>query len=127
VTGKIEIIIQAGKANVPVISCMGTGNKLDPTVFKVADIYSTKVCPLAKRMRKLCKDNGIEKLKVVYSEEEPIIPLIAEDDDNIDESRRSVPGSNAFVPAVAGLIIAGEVIKDLIKLKGAANERKRSV
>ena len=117
VTGKIEIIIQAGKANVPVISSMGTGNKLDPTAFKVADIYLTKVCPLAKRIRKLCKDNGIEKLKVVYSEEEPLIPFKADDIEDFNKSNRSTPGSNAFVPAVAGLIIAGEVIKDLIKIK----------
>lgn len=107
VSAKIEIIIRSKKQNVPVISCMGTGNKLDPTCFKVADIYSTKVCPLCKVMRKELKERNIDNLKVVYSEEEPIKI------DFVDGEKR-VPGSISFVPSVAGLIIAGEVIKDLI-------------
>ena len=107
VTAKIELVMRANKLNVPIISCMGTGNKLDATNFEVADIYKTQVCPLAKVMRKELKNRGIKKLKVVYSKEEPI------KNDNIDGKR--VPASISFVPSVAGLIIAGEVIKDLIK------------
>jgi len=109
VTAKIEIIMKAKEKGVPVISCMGAGNKLDPTMFRVADIYQTKVCPLARVMRREMKKRGVEDLKVVYSEETPIRPA----EDGGDES--GVPGSTAFVPSVAGLIIAGEVIKDLIK------------
>lgn len=114
VTGKIEIIMQAKVAGVPVISSMGAGNKVDPTAFEVADIYKTSVCPLAKVMRYQLKRRGIKKLKVVYSKEEPLPP--ANDIEFCEEtptSRRSIPGSNAFVPSVAGLIIAGEVIKDI--------------
>jgi tRNA A37 threonylcarbamoyladenosine dehydratase len=111
ITSKIEIIKNAQKLNTPVISCMGTGNKLDPTAFEVSDIYKTSVCPLAKVMRKLCKENGINKLKVVYSKEIPIKP--SEEKTN----RKQTPGSVSFVPSVAGLIIASEVIKDLIKDK----------
>lgn len=114
VTGKIAIIVNAEKCGTPVISAMGAGNKLDPTAFKVADIYETKVCPLAKVMRRELKKRGIKKLKVVYSEEEPQIPL-EENEENGGTARRAVPGSTSFVPPVAGLIIAGEVIKDLIK------------
>ena len=110
ITGKIEIIKQAEKHKVPVLSCMGTGNKLDPTKFIVSDIYKTSVCPLAKVMRKLCKDNKIESLKVVYSKEEPISPKEQSEEKT---NKRQIPGSVAFVPSVAGLIIAGEVIKDL--------------
>ena len=120
VTGKIEIIMQAKAAGVPVISSMGAGNKLDPTAFEVADIYKTSVCPLAKVMRYQLKRRGVKKLKVVYSKEQPIVPQgqAAEDgsgntDMRTDSSRRSTPGSTAFVPSVVGLIIAGEVIKDL--------------
>lgn len=108
VTAKIELAVRANNMNIPIISSMGTGNKLDPTRFEVADIYNTVVCPLAKVMRKELRSRGVEKLKVVYSKEEPI-KLIFEN----EEER--VPGSIAFVPSVAGLIIAGEVIKDLIK------------
>ena len=112
VTAKIEIIVNAKKAGVSVISCMGTGNKLDPTRFEVSDIYKTSVCPLAKVMRREMKKRNIDSLKVVYSKEEPIKPSIA------DESlKKQTPSSIAFVPSVAGLIIAGEVIKDLIKEK----------
>ena len=110
VTGKIELVMQAEKAGVPVICAMGAGNKTDPTRFEVADIYATSVCPLARVMRRELKKRGIKRLKVVYSREEAIKPL----GDTGDAHRRSVPGSNAFVPSVAGLIIAGEVVKDLI-------------
>ena len=112
VSGKIEIILRSQAAGVPVISAMGAGNKLNPGMFKVADIYDTKVCPLARAMRGLLKKKGVKKLKVVYSEEEAIKPL-GEAEDACDE-RRSTPGSTAFVPAVAGLMLAGEVIRDLI-------------
>ncbi|MDE6003900.1 MAG: tRNA threonylcarbamoyladenosine dehydratase [Oscillospiraceae bacterium] len=112
-TGKIEIIMRANQANIPVISCMGAGNKLDPTAFKIADIYQTKVCPLARTMRHELKKRGIKNLKVVYSEEQPV--KIINNLENSD-TRRSIPASNAFVPSVAGLILAGEVIKDLVKL-----------
>lgn len=124
VTGKIEIIMQAKAAGVPVISSMGAGNKVDPTAFEVADIYKTSVCPLARVMRYQLKRRGVKKLKVVYSKEQPIAPQgkAAEDgsgntDMRTGAARRSTPGSNAFVPSVAGLIIGGEVIKDLIRLK----------
>lgn len=116
VTAKIELVVRANKLNIPIISSMGTGNKLDPTRFEVTDIYKTSVCPLAKVMRKELRVRGIKKLKVVYSKEEPI---------KLDETlecncktecaaRNQVPGSISFVPSVAGLIIAGEVIKDII-------------
>ena len=110
VTAKIELVMQCRKAGVPIISSMGAGNKLDPTQFRVADIYKTKMDPLAKVMRRELKKRGVTKLKVVYSEEEPICPAESEPQSN---GRRSTPGSTAFVPSVAGLIIAGEVIKDL--------------
>ena len=113
VTGKLALVEQAALANVPIISCMGAGNKLDPTAFEVADIYETSVCPLARVMRRELKKRGIDKLKVVYSKEEPIHPEASEEQSN----RRETPGSVAFVPAVAGLILAGEVVKDLIAVK----------
>lgn len=112
VTAKIELVMQCQKAGVPIISSMGAGNKLDPTQFRVADIYKTKMDPLAKVMRRELKKRGVTELKVVYSEEEPICPAESEPQSN---GRRSTPGSTAFVPSVAGLIIAGEVIKDLTK------------
>ena len=122
VTGKLALIENADKAGTPIISCMGAGNKLDATAFEVADIYKTTMCPLAKVMRKELRRRGIKKLKVVYSKEPPMTP---NDTDNICAAehsdtertgtpRRQVPGSTAFVPSVAGLIIAGEVIKDLV-------------
>lgn len=111
VTGKIELIMRANKVNTPIISSMGAGNKLDAAAFEVADIYETSVCPLARAMRGELKKRGIKKLKVVYSKEKPITPIGEAEEDNV---RRSLPGSVAFVPSVAGLIIAGEVIKDLI-------------
>ena len=126
VTAKIELVMRANKLNIPIISCMGTGNKLDPTKLEVTDIYKTSICPLAKVMRKELRAREIKKLKVVYSKEEPIKP-----DETLECScktncicppgtkrkctaRNQVPGSIAFVPSVAGLIISGEVIKDLI-------------
>lgn len=114
VTGKIDLCVKATQTNTPIISSMGAGNKLDATAFKVADIYQTKVCPLAKVMRRELKARGIKKLKVVYSEEEPIksTNICCAD---IPEGKRQIPASIAFVPSVVGLIIAGEVIKDLIK------------
>ncbi|MDY4486857.1 MAG: tRNA threonylcarbamoyladenosine dehydratase [Candidatus Limivicinus sp.] len=125
VTGKLELVEQAEKAGVPIISSMGAGNKMDPTAFEVADIYETSVCPLARVMRKELKKRGIKKLKVVYSKEPPMTPI--EDmavscrtncicppgTERKCTQRRQVPGSNAFVPSVVGLIIAGEVVKDL--------------
>lgn len=120
VKGKLEIIKRADMAGTPVISCMGAGNKLDPTRFKVADIYKTSVCPLARVMRYELKRMGIKKLTVVYSEEPPSVPrgelknaMLSERDESAP--RRDIPGSSAFVPSVAGLIIAGEVIKQLSK------------
>lgn len=125
VTGKIALVVNADSTGTPVISSMGAGNKLDPTAFEVADIYSTSVCPLAKVMRHELRRRGIRKLKVVYSKEPPLTPI---DDMAIScrthcicppgtarkcTQRRQIPGSNAFVPPVVGLIIAGEVIKDL--------------
>ncbi len=128
VTGKLEIIKHAKALNIPVISSMGAGNKLDQTAFRVADIYETKVCPLAKVMRHELRKLGVKSLKVVYSEEKPIRPI--EDKEISCRShcicppgttrkctvRRDIPGSNAFVPSVVGLIIAGEVIKDITKI-----------
>lgn len=117
VKGKLEIILRAEEAGVPVISCMGAGNKLDPTALRVADIYETKVCPLARVMRYELRKRGVKHLKVVYSEELPVTPPenAAEPCRAENPMRRNVPGSNAFVPAAAGLILAGEVIKDLAK------------
>lgn len=114
ITGKIEIIMKAEEAGVPVISSMGAGNKTDPTAFEVADIYSTSVCPLARVMRQQLRKRGVKRLKTVYSRELPVtMPDDAVIFEELPPGRRSVPGSNAFVPSVAGLIIAGEVIKDI--------------
>lgn len=130
VTGKLSLALNAQTAGTPIISSMGAGNKTDPTAFEVADIFDTSVCPLAKVMRYECRKRGIKKLKVVYSKEKPIRPL---EDMAIScrehcicppgtarkcTVRRDIPGSNAFVPSVAGLIIAGEVIKDLTSFSG---------
>lgn len=115
VTGKIQLVMQAEEAGVPIISSMGTGNKLNPTELEVADIYKTSVCPLAKVMRRELKKRGIKKLKVVYSREEPIVPHQNMQEKNTEEMRRAIPGSVSFVPSVAGLIIASEVIKDLTR------------
>ena len=129
VTAKIALVMKCKELNVPIISSMGAGNKLDASAFRVADIYKTKVCPLAKVMRRELKKRGVKKLKVVYSTESPVKPL-----ENMENScktgcvcppgtthkctdRRAIPGSISFVPSVAGLILAGEVIKDLIAEK----------
>ena len=114
VSAKIDIVVQAETAGVPVISSMGAGNKLNPAAFEVSDIYKTSVCPLAKVMRRELKKRNIKKLKVVYSKELPVKPEINEEILKENENKRQAPGSIAFVPSVAGLIIAGEVIKDLI-------------
>lgn len=114
VTAKIEIIMKAKEAGTAVISSMGAGNKLDPTAFRVADIYKTSVDPLARVMRREMKKRGVKKLKVVYSEETPINVKVEADNPDLGV-RRSLPGSIAFVPSVAGLVIAGEIIKDLTK------------
>ncbi|MBD5462526.1 MAG: tRNA threonylcarbamoyladenosine dehydratase [Lachnospiraceae bacterium] len=129
VTGKLELAVRAKQAGVPIISSMGAGNKVDPTAFEVADIYETSVCPLAKVMRRELKKRGIDKLKVVYSREPARTPIEAENVEETEEEngksgvqifcgeparRRQIPGSNAFVPSVAGLIMAGEVIKGLL-------------
>ena len=127
VTAKIELVIKAKEMHIPIISSMGAGNKLDGSRFQVADLYKTKACPLAKVMRRELKKRGVEKLKVVYSEETPVPPI---EDMAIScktncicppgaarkcTERRDIPGSTAFVPSVAGLIIAGEVVKDLVR------------
>lgn len=126
ITAKIELVVRADKLNIPIISCMGTGNKLDPTRFEVTDIYKTSVCPLAKVMRKELRSRGIKKLKVVYSKEEPV--RLNETTENSCKHncicppgtkrkctiRNKVPGSVSFVPSVAGLIIAGEVVKSIL-------------
>lgn len=117
VTGKIEIITKAKALGVPVISSMGAGNKTDPTAFEVSDIFKTSVCPLAKVMRLEMKKRGIKKLKVVYSKEVPIKPVQKDTQSESSPFRRATPSSCAFVPSVVGLIIAGEVIKDLLKTK----------
>lgn len=111
VTAKRQLILSCKAENVPIISSMGAGNKLDATAFKVADIYETRVCPLARVMRRICKENGVEHLKVVYSEEPPVKPVSKEN----ESIKKQPPGSVSFVPSVCGLIIAGEVIRDLIK------------
>ncbi len=109
VSSKMLIIEIAKKLNIPVISCMGTGNKLDPTAFRISDIKKTKVCPLARVVRNECKKRGIQNLKVLYSEEVPTKAFVD------TESKRNAPGSVSFVPGVAGMIMAGEIVKDLIK------------
>ena len=118
VAAKIALVMKAEEWKIPVISSMGAGNKLDASLFQVADIYKTKVCPLAKVMRRELKKRGIKKLKVVYSEELPVKPAFTEET-AAEETRgtggRPVPGSVAFVPSAAGLIAAGEVVKDLVK------------
>lgn len=128
VAGKIQLVMAANEAGIPIISSMGAGNKLDPTAFEVADIYETSVCPLAKVMRKELKNRGVKKLKVVYSKEKAMTPIREKRDVGLQDNdcdsdsekkqtgKRQTPGSVAFVPSVVGLIIAGEVIKDLISL-----------
>ena len=139
VTAKIELVVRANKLNISIISCMGTGNKLDPTKFEVTDIYKTTICPLAKVMRKELRARGVKNLKVVYSKEEPI-----KLDDNLECSckngcicppgtkrkctaKNQVPGSISFVPSVAGLIIAGEVIKDIINQECIKQDNEETI
>lgn len=115
VASKVELICKAKELNVPIISSMGAGNKLDPTAFSVVDIYKTDVCPLAKVMRSHLRKRGIKNLKTVFSKEKPIVPNSEVALSDYDKNQnRSIPGSVSFVPSVAGLIIAGEVIKDLV-------------
>ena len=115
VTAKISLVMEAKRRNIPIISSMGAGNKLDPTRFEIADIYETSVCPLAKVMRRELHKRGIPHLKVVFSKEPPIHSTTAENEP--DNPRRTIPGSVSFVPPVAGLILAGEVVRDLIGVK----------
>lgn len=115
ITAKIELALDAKNLNIPIISSMGTGNKLDPTKFEISDISKTSVCPLAKVMRKKIRELGIKEYKVLYSKEEPIKPNESVNKEYLElTDKRQVPGSISFVPSVAGLIIAGEVIKDII-------------
>ncbi len=119
VTGKLQLIQAAQAAGTPIISSMGTGNKLDPTAFRVADIYETSGCPLARIMRKECRKRGIPHLKVVFSPEEPISCTLPPDDPawaELPQGRNSLPGSCAFVPGVAGLILAGQVIREIAQV-----------
>ncbi len=114
VTGKIELVMRCNEAGTPIISSMGAGNKLDPTRFEVTDIHKTETCPLARVMRRELKKRGIKKLKVVYSKEPALTPLECDEESGAHQKRQT-PGSVAFVPSVAGLIMAGEIVKDLIK------------
>ncbi len=124
VTGKIQLVMQAKQSGTPIISCMGAGNKMDPTAFAVADIYKTDVCPLARVMRRELRKRGVSTLKVVYSKEPAMDPERFSESENDGDARRQTPGSNAFVPSAAGLIMAAEVVKDLIGYKsGAARSR----
>ena len=136
VTAKLEIIMRAKEKGIPVISAMGAGNKLDPGRFRIADIYDTDVCPLARVMRRELKKRGVKDLKVVYSDEPPITPLVEESnsyteteaiqagkspEENVQHpKRRSTPGSTAFTPAVAGLLMAGEIVRDLVTVQSQA-------
>lgn len=114
VTGKLALIQAAKAAGTPIICSMGTGNKLDPTAFRIADIYKTSVCPLARIMRKECRKRGIDHLTVVYSEEDPLFPQLTEEDrKEIPEGRNTIPGSCSFVPGAAGLVLASHVIKEI--------------
>lgn len=114
VTAKLQLITAAKQAGTPILSCMGTGNKLDPTKFQIADISKTSVCPLARIMRKECAKRGLRHVKVLFSTEDALDP-VCDNTEEMPEGRRALPGSVAFVPSVAGLIIAGEVIKDLVE------------
>ncbi len=127
VSAKIHLVVRCQELGIPIISCMGAGNKMDPSKFEVADIYSTSVDPLAKVMRKELRKRGVGALKVVYSTEVPIVPQATEldleiesdvSDSRANKKRRAVPGSVSFVPSVAGMILGGEVVRDLISWKG---------
>ena len=124
VTAKIEIVLRAGQCNVPVISAMGAGNKLNPSGFIAADIYKTNVDPLAKVMRRELRKRGVEKLKVVYSEEQPLNIRAEDPGETQGGMHRTVPGSISFVPSAEGLVIAGEVVKDLIKAEPAGSVKE---
>ncbi len=115
VSSKLDLIERCKKMNIPIISSMGTGNKLNPTMLEVEDIYKTSMCPLARVMRKELRTRGIENLKVVYSKEKPITPQNFNPEDDNKNTRKQTPGSVSFVPSVAGLIIASEVVKDIIR------------
>lgn len=125
VSAKIDLVLEAGKRNIPIISCMGMGNKLDPTKIEVADIHKTSVCPLARVMRRELRKREVKSLKVVYSKEEPMVPFeidsncrtqcICTNKERTCTHRRHIPGSVSFVPSVAGLVMCAEVVKDLIK------------
>lgn len=119
VTAKIQLVLEAKKYGVHIISSMGAGNKVNPAAFEVADIYKTSVCPLAKVMRRELKKRDVDSLKVVYSKEEAVKPAISAEElgEDLPEGKKAIPGSNAFVPSVVGLIIASEVIKDIIDYK----------
>ena len=114
VTAKLALIAHAKEANTPILCCLGTGNKLDASKFQITDISKTSVCPLARIMRKECAKRGFKHVKVLFSTEDPI-PSVGDTGEEMPEGRRSLPGSVAFVPSVAGLLIAGEVIRDLIR------------
>ena len=114
VTAKISLAVEATQRGIPIVSAMGAGNKLDPTRFEVADVYETSVCPLAKVMRKELKKRGVPRMKVVYSKEPPLSPASSPSEES---ARRQTPGSVSFVPSVAGLILAGEVVRDLLGVK----------
>lgn len=126
VSAKLDLIVRATEMQIPIMSAMGTGNKLNPTMLEVTDIYKTRMCPLARVMRKELKKRRIKKLKVVYSQEEPIQPkkisgdcntqCICPNKDRTCVERRTIPGSTSFVPSVAGLIIASEIVKDIAKI-----------
>ena len=117
VSAKIDLVVRANRLGIPIIASMGTGNKLDPTAFEIADISNTSVCPLARVMRQELRKRGIQHLKVVYSREEPRTPIASENIEPPQASRRSTPGSISFCPSVAGLILAGEVIRDLTGIR----------
>ncbi len=117
VTGKIELVLRAQEANIPIISSMGAGNKFNAADFEVADIFETSVCPLAKVMRKELKARGVEKLKVVYSKELPFQTVETDEKSQHTTKEKRIPSSNAFVPATVGLIMAGEVVKDLTNIR----------
>ena len=116
VTAKIDIICNSKEAGVPVISSMGTGNKLDPSMFKIADIEKTKVCPLAKVVRKELRKRGISGVKVLYSEEEPKKPAVECKDEDGESTSKRTPASISFVPSAAGLMIAGRVVLDILEI-----------
>ena len=115
VKSKMELAVRCRDMGIPLICCLGTGNKLDPTRLEISDIYKTDVCPLAREIRRLCRKEGIKSLKVLYSKEDPVVPKLPPVKDDSGIVRRTTPGSISFVPSAAGLIIAGEVIRDICR------------